>query len=267
MNQSDVQNAMEKLARLKAAFKVDIERDWGDETGNWQLGLWAVDELDKLHSVLDCFASHVGGPEKFQTYTGGVTVKKADIGTHGGEALKRRISLSTKQSFTAWTVAHEFAHCWDANYGWRLSEKLEEYTGGHTNLVESWFIKLLGKGDAGLRKPERTPGRYGRLPGFNAAGYFYADKPGGSDWNFNKKEDFAESVAMYIGWERNNELSDHARKRIVRYQLKNREKDGFNVEDNWADYAQYFYPENGDYTRTKRWQFVDELVNGKIKIS
>ena len=79
-------------------------------------------------------------------------------------------------------------------------------------------------------------------------------------------EDFAESVAMYMGWERNNDLSQHARNRIARYQLKNGEKDPFQIVDNWTDYARRFYPESGDYTKTKRWQFVDDLVNGRIGI-
>jgi hypothetical protein len=71
---------------------------------------------------------------------------------------------------------------------------------------------------------------------------------------------------MYVGWERDNDLSQHARKRIVRYQLKNGDKDPFNIIDNWTYYAQRFYPDNGDYTRTKRWQFVDDLVKGRIAI-
>ena len=47
----------------------------------------------------------------------------------------------------------------------------------------------------------------------------------------------------------------------------NGEKDGFGTSDNWKDYAKYFYPENGDYTKTKRWQFVDDLVNGKVNVN
>ena len=266
MNQADTQYATEKLAQLKSEFDVDIFKDWGDEAGTWNMGFWIKDELDRLHSILTCFADCIGGPEKFKGYTGGVTVKKADIGTHGGEALVRRISLATKSPFTPWTVVHEFAHTWDAKYKWKLSEILEKYTGGHTNLVESWFVKLFGKPDSGLRGYERTRGRYGRLPGCNAAGYFYGDLPGGSDWNFNRKEDFAESIAMYVGWERNNDLSQHAKKRILRYELDNGAKDGFGVEDNWKDYAKYFYPPQGDYAKTKRWKFVDDLVNGRITI-
>jgi len=266
MNQIEKQYAAEKLAQLKLEFDVDIFKDWGDETGTWNVGFWMKEELDRLHGILTCFADCIGGAEKFKGYTGGVSLKKADIGTHGGEALERRISLSTKATFTPWTVVHEFAHTWDAKHKWRLSEILEKYTGGHTNLIQSWLVKLFGKHDSGFRSYERTLGRYGRLPGCNSAGYFYGDQPGGSDWNFNPKEDFAESVAMYVGWERNNDLSEHARKRIVRYELNNGDKDGFGVADNWKDYARYFYPPNGDYTKTKRWKFVDDLVKGNITI-
>lgn len=266
MNQSDAQYATDKLAQLKSIFEVDIDRDWGEETGSWQMGFWAKEELDRLQNVLESFASYIGGHEKFKEYTGGVTVKKADIGTHGGEALKRRVSFSTKSTFSPWTVVHEFAHAWDAKYGWRLSEELEKYTGGHTSWIGSLMKKAFGKPDSGIWNSEKIAGRYGRLAGCNAAGYFYGDKPSGSNWSFNKKEDFAESVAMYVGWERNNDLSKHARDRVVRYKLNNGDKDPFGSVDNWQDYAQYFYPENGDYTKTKRWQFVDDLVSGKIII-
>jgi hypothetical protein len=266
MNQSDAQYALEKIAQLKSIFQVDIDKDWGDETGTWQMGNWAKEELDRLHNVLDCFASTIGGYEKFHECTGGVTVKKADIGSHGGEALKRRVSFSTKATFSAWTVVHEFAHTWDAKYDWQLSRELEKYTGGHTSLLHSWMVKLFGKSDAGLRAPEKKPGRYGRLPGCNAAGYFYGDKPSGSNWSFNRKEDFAESVAMYIGWGRGNDLSAWAQARIDRYLLPDGAADKNFGVDNWSFYKKYFYPENGDYRKTRHWQFVDDLVNGRIKI-
>jgi hypothetical protein len=266
MHQADRVYAAERLAQLKSEFLVEISRDWGDDTGSWQEGYWAKEELDKLHNTLVCFAGCIGGPERVKEWTGGVTVKKADIGSHGGEALARRVSFSTKSSFSPWTVVHEFAHAWDAKYGWRLSQALEKYTGGFTSPVRSILKKFLGKPDSGIWDYEKTAGRYGRLPGCNLAGYFYGDKPSGSNWSFNRKEDFAESVAMYVGWERNNDLSTHARNRIVRYKLNNGEKDPFGIVDNWQDYATHFYPENGDYTTTKRWQFVDDLVHRKINV-
>ena len=121
--------------------------------------------------------------------------------------------------------------------------------------------RIPGQWDAGLHGAENKPGFYGRKPGVNAYGYFYGDKPSGANWRFNRKEDFAESVAMYCGWGRDNPLSKTAHGRIERYLLPNGTKDPiYGIADNWSDYARYFYPEGGDYAKTKRWKFVDELV-------
>ena len=271
MNQSELQLASEKLARLKADFDVDVLADWGHEkTGDggsaWKTGAWAVSDLDRLHKSLSLLSDAMGGGENFIQNLSGVTVKKANIGSHGGEALSHRVSFSEKGSFGAWTVVHEFAHAWDANHGWRLSRDLEKYTGGFTNPVLSFTKRFLGISDSGFRNSENKPGRRGRKPGCNAVGYFYGDKPSGSNWKFNRVEDFAESVAMYIGWEKENDLSQHARDRIVRYTLNDGEKDAFNVPDNWTVYKKYFYPEGGDYTKTLRWKFVNELMKGDISV-
>jgi hypothetical protein len=271
MKESDARSASRKLARLKSDFQVDVLADWGngDSTGgeSWQAGSWAMDELDCLYDTILLLANAIGGNGRIAQQMGGVTVQKTDIGSHAGEALAHQVSFSKTGSFGPWTVVHEFAHAWDANYDWRLSRLLEKYTGGFTSPFLSRIKKSLGLWDAGPQGKENIPGRNGRRPGCNAAGYFYGDKPGGSDWNFNRKEDFAESVAMYVGWGKENALSEHASKRIIRYaKLKNGEKDGFGVPDNWADYAKYFYPRGGDYTKTKRWKFVDGLVNGGMDI-
>lgn len=270
MEQTDYQYAQAKLAQLKMDYQVDVLADWGygnPDANEWKPGTWTSKELDRLHDAICLMANIMGGNERFVRNLGGVMVKKSDIGSHGGEALSQRVSFSIKGTFSSWTVVHEFAHAWDANYGWRLSRQLEKYTGGFTSPLLSFLKRLARLSDSGLFKPEKKPGRYGRRAGCNKAGYFYADCPSGSNWNFNRLEDFAESVAMYIGWERGNDLSQHARNRIVRYQLKNGDKDPFHVIDNWMDYARCFYPENGDYIKTKRWQFVDDLVNGRIEIS
>lgn len=267
MEQADAQYAQGKLAQLKGQYQVDVLVDWGDADQEWKPGLWTRVELDRLHDSIALIANIMGETANFIRNFGGVTVKKSDIGTHGGEAVAHQVSFSTKGSFSPWTVVHEFGHAWDANYGWRLSRLLEKYTGGYTNPTLSYLKQLIGLSDSAFLSPEKKPGRYGRRPGCNKAGYFYGDKPSGSNWSFNRIEDFAESVAMYLGWEKNNDLSEHARNRIVRYQLKNGDKDPFNVIDNWADYAQLFYPDSGDYTKTKRWQFVDDLVNARIELS
>jgi hypothetical protein len=268
MKLSEVQLAQERLAQLKGKYLVDILADWGyekpDDQGEWKAGAWAKAELDKLHDAIVVMADAFGGDEKFARNLGGVTVKKADIGSHGGEALSHRVSLSTKGTFSSWTVVHEMAHAWDANHGWKLSRLLEKYTGGYTNPVLSLAKRLAGLSDSGRFEPEKKPGRYGRKPGCNVAGYFYGDKPSGSNWSFNRKEDFAESVAMYMGWERGNDLSDWAKARIDRYLLEDGAQDKNFGVDNWAYYRKYFYPEGGDYRKTLRWKFVDDLVHGRI---
>jgi hypothetical protein len=266
MERSDSQYAQEKVAQLKSEYQVEVVTDWGDGEGGWMPGAWTRTELDRLHSAIDLMVEVMLGKEKFVHHLAGVTVRKSDIGTHGGEALAHRVSLSVRGAFSSWTVVHEFAHAWDANYGWRLSRLLEKYTGGFTSPFLAGILKVAGLSDTDRLRAGKSPGRYGRRPGCNRAGYFYGDRPSGSNWSFNRIEDFAESVAMYVGWGRNNDLSQHASNRIMRYQLKNGEKDPFNIIDNWMDYARRFYPDNGDYTKTKRWQFVDDLVNGRIEV-
>jgi hypothetical protein len=268
MKASDIQSATERLSNLKSEYMVDIVSDWGfgnpGDSNTWREGNWSVPELNNLQGIVSLLSSLMGGSGKFIQNLGGVTIRKSDIGSHGGEANSHRISLSTKGTFTSWTVVHEFAHAWDANHGWQLSAALEKYTGGYTSLAQSFMKRILGNSDSGIWKDEARPGRRGRLPGCNAAGYFYGDKPSGSNWKFNRKEDFAESVAMYTGWKRNNDLSSWAEARINRYLLENGVNDTNFGVDNWADYKSYFYPENGDYTKTKHWQFVDNLILGKI---
>jgi len=265
MENTDIQFVSEKLKQLQDEFHVEVFADWGTASdGTWQSGMWVKDELDRLQHTITLLATFMGGSDKFIQNINGVTFKKEDIGTHGGEALAHKVSLTTKRTFSAWTVVHELAHTWDANHNWQLSVALEKYTGGYTSFVYSFIKKLLGQSDSGLWNRESKPGRQGRLPGCNAAGYFYNNKPSGSDWNFNRVEDFAESVAMYVGWGNNNELSEWAGARIKLHLLPNGANDRYFGVDNWADYKKYFYPEDGDYKKTLRWQFVDELVKRKI---
>jgi hypothetical protein len=265
MQQSESAFAAEKLALLSMDFQVTVLADWGEElsmgASAWKDGTWSLAELDRLYDSLSLFANAMGGIERFKNNLGRVTVKKASIGSHGGEAFKGQVTFSSVHSFNPWTVVHEFAHIWDENNGWRLSRQLEKFTGGFTSRFLSSVKKFLRLADLNGFVKADEPGKRGRKPGCNAAGYFYGDKPSGSNWAFNRVEDFAESVAMYVGWEKNNALSDHARKRIIRYLRQNGEKDDlFGIPDRWADYKKYFYPVGGDYTTTKRWRFVEALM-------
>ena len=267
MEKKDVQYASEKLMQLRSEYNVEVVADWGgDADGRWQPGNWSKDELDRLHHSIGLLAAIMKGPNHFIENLGGVTVKKVDIGPHGGDAQAHLVRFNSNGSFSAWTVVHELAHAWDANFGWKLSVALEKYTGGSTRPLLSWLKKLIGNSDTKFFKQENKPGRRGRKPGCNAAGYFYGDKPSGSNWKFNRLEDFAESVAMYVGWGRSNDLSNWAEARIKRYLLKDGDSDKSFGKDYWTYYAKFFYPERGDYTKTKRWKFVEELVKGRIKI-
>jgi len=69
---------------------------------------------------------------------------------------------------------HELAHAWDAANGWRLSEELEEFTGGRTVRIRTGWYRW------------REVYVYGGVP------------PKGADDNFNRREDFAESVTTFV---------------------------------------------------------------------
>ena len=271
MPKTDAKQALDKLGRLNEEFQVDVLTEWGESGSGGgggseeaKPGAWTIAELDRLHDTLTLLSNAMGGNQNFVKNLVKVTVKKSDIGSHGGEAVAHKVSFSEKGSLGAWTVIHEFAHAWDARHDWKLAKALEKYTGGFTSRLFSGIQQFFGLRDSAYRKAENLPGRRGRRPGCNAAGYFYGDKPSGSNWKFNRVEDFAESVAMYIGWEKDNALSEHARNRIVRYTFSDGEKDAFNVSDNWSVYKRYFYPEGGDYTKTLRWKYIDRLLKGEL---
>lgn len=267
MENADNSHASQKLTQLKSEYEVEVVSDWGPDTdGKWRNGSWSKDELDRLYKSIGLLAGMMKSRNVFIQNLGGVTVQKDDIGPHGGEAQAHLVRFNSKGSFSAWTVIHEFAHAWDANHNWKLALALQKYTGGSTRPLLSWLKKLVGLSDSRFFTSEDKPGRRGRRPGCNAAGYFYGDKPSGSNWKFNRLEDFAESVAMYVGWGRSNDLSDWAEARIKRYLMQDGASDKNFGKDYWTYYSRYFYPEGGDYTKTLRWKFVEELVKGRINI-
>jgi hypothetical protein len=249
-------NMEQNETRLRVDFQIKIA-----ENENWQ-----TNDLELLYTSIALFAEIMGGSGNFKRQLGEILVERTDTGTSLALAYKDRIKLSEKTQFSAWSVIHELSHVWDAKNQWKLSLALEKYTGGYTNPLLSKLKKRIpSQWDAGFEGAQKKPGRYGRKPGVNAYGYFYGDSPSGANWRFNRKEDFAESVAMYCGWGRGNPLSKTAHGRIERYLLSNGTKDPiYGIADNWSDYAHYFYPEGGDYAKTKRWKFIDELVNQRV---
>ena len=91
MNLSDAQYASKQLALLESTFRVAIKKDWGDETGSWQDGVWSREDLDRLHNTLVCFGECIGGVDKVGECTGGVAVFREDLGKHGGGIVGRSI--------------------------------------------------------------------------------------------------------------------------------------------------------------------------------
>ena len=125
---------------------------------------------------------------------------------------------------------------WDGNSGGRLSKGLERYTGGRT---EPWFRYGWSLTHRGERCDEY-------LPGCNTAGYFYGGiPPKGSDANFNRKEDFAESVAAYV-------FPEKAREWLIKT---------FRAAPEY--YEMFVY---SDYRETIRWEYVNGLIEGTIVV-
>jgi hypothetical protein len=84
-----------------------------------------------------------------------------------------------------------------------------------------------------------------RLPGCNRAGYFYGGVPAkGSDINFNRVEDFAESVAAYV-------FPDEAQQEVQQYREPRLYRDLLYYED---------------YRDTLRWQYINGLINRTINV-
>src|SRR5512146_3265629 len=109
MEQVDDQYAQAKLTQLKADYQVEVLSDWGrgnPDPNVWQPGTWTKDELDRLYAAIALMAEIMGGKEKFVQDLCGVTVRKADIGSHGGEADVHTVRLSTQGTFSSWTVVH-----------------------------------------------------------------------------------------------------------------------------------------------------------------
>jgi hypothetical protein len=229
---------------------------------------WSSRELDDLYNSVALLAGIMNGPQNFTHHVGQVTIERMDTGSKLGLAYRDRIQLSKKTPLSAWTLVHELAHVWDAKNKWGLSLALQKYTHGFTNTFLSALKRffLPHQWDAATRSRANEPGRYGRKPGCNEHGYFYGDMPSGSNWRFNRREDFAESVVMYCGWGRGNDLSRVAHGRIERYRLPNGSRDPiYGIADNWSDYARYFYPLGGDYTITKRWRFIHALMQNRAE--
>lgn len=249
--------AAKEIARtIQDIYGIEIVEDWGNRTvhqlqwawppvasrNRWEKGRWTIIELKTLEEAFSDLAALMGGSAQFRACIGSARVRMTrSIRARGwvpacGRSVQFRdagsppatVDVQNRKNVDKWTIVHEFAHVWDRKHGWRLSVKLEQYTKGHT----SWFEHLAMKN----RDAEK------RLPGCNRAGYFYGGQPPkGSDAGFNRKEDFAESVAASV-------YPVEAQRAVAHY-----------AGD--ALYSSLFYP---DFKLTERWEFVQGLVSGTI---
>jgi hypothetical protein len=236
---ADSQQADQIAQDLQETYQLSVVRDWGEGTEAdpqaWSGGEWSLEELHTLQKGVADLAHAMGGPDKFIQNVGSIAISQVEM-KHRGLASVHGIKFTASEiSIDPWTVVHELAHVWDANSGWRLSKVFESHTGGRTNVVAMALKRVRGECD------EKR-----RLPGCNRFGYFYGDiPPAGSDQNFNRREDFAESVAAYVY------------PALVQGRV-----DRFKDDDSYRDVL--YYP---DYTQTRRWAFVDGLIQGTIHIS
>ena len=225
------------LEDLSLNYQVTVVKDWGEATGEgvdevWRGGDWSMNELQIVRQGVSDLASAMGGAQAFINNMGDTVISQEAI-KYRGLASSRGVKFTNSPiSIDQWTVVHELAHVWDAQVNWRLSKALEDYTGGYTSLI----AMLLKRWRTGFDEEQRQPGA-------NRFGYFYGDiPPAGSDQNFNRKEDFAESVTAYV-------YPALVQSRVER----------FKDDERYRSFL--YYP---DYTKTKRWAFVNGLVKGTI---
>jgi len=269
ITQEETQNADLIVQQVSNYFGIEIVKDWGWRllpipapspgmvtcASEWDTGRWTLPELRLVNSAVASMVTAMGGNVAFRNFMGHWEIIKTPSAcgrgctngsfrrvelidnnlppTPGTSFSKLIIRPGREVNFDAWTVIHELGHAWDANFHGRLSGKLEKYTGGRT---EPWF----GYG-WNMTHPEPCDPR---LPGCNRAGYIYGGTPPkGSDANFNRREDFAESVAAYV-------FPNEAQRWVER----------------WHDtpYQELLWYQ--DYRETLRWEYVNGLINGTITV-
>jgi len=209
--------------------------DYYVRTGKEELGItlngFTVDESYTIINAAYDLADAMGGASNLRENLGGVSIVKKDLPVLGyGKAHSVELDPDLFNGYNPdsgnpqWTIVHELAHAWDANTWWKLSRKLEKETGGHTSER------------GGLMKKYRGFCTDKSLPGCNNAGYFYGDIPvKGSNANFNRVEDFAESVTAYVYPDMANTMKHKKHK----------------------PFHPLYYD---DYRNTKRWQIINELM-------
>jgi hypothetical protein len=143
----------------------------GEPTQVWNEGAWQLSELNTVLQAAGDLAGVMGGAAEFRSTLGETQfIRGFTFGAGGRTWTEDLISLHEDPTkWTKWTVVHELAHTWDISTGGRLSKGLEAFTGGKTTGWLFWQAY----------EPGGVP-------------------PKGADANFNRGEDFAESLTTFV---------------------------------------------------------------------
>ena len=145
---------------------------------------WESSDGVKLLTTAYSMSQTIGGINNLRSILPTLTIDN-DETRYLGLTRGSHVSLNTSVELTQWTITHELGHVFDFNYKMNLSRELEQFTGGKTDPSQGVaFMSNLTNCSESFS------------PGCNNAGYYYGGiPPKGSDSNFNRKEDFAESFA------------------------------------------------------------------------
>jgi hypothetical protein len=153
-----------RRTRLFTSYGIHVDGSWNGES------LQTLEEAAFLFFGL--------APDDFQLWhwVENLSVKLEQIPA-GGLTSRNLVRLNPNH-LTLWTVIHELAHAWDASQGWKISSRMAKDTGSR---FEHPILHRLHPADIE---------------------YWYAvgspPPPCGVDANFNRLEDFAESVTAYL---------------------------------------------------------------------
>ena len=135
-------------------------------------GEWQESELTLLEEVVNRY--HAAGMFIPFPYPVRIALERSGINC----LLEGKTICLNANGLTAWTIAHELAHAWDAANGWQYSKAMRKATGSRflSQMIHRW------------------------QPGWKFFWYRVGSPPPpcGVDKNFNAIEDFAEAVTATL---------------------------------------------------------------------
>jgi hypothetical protein len=178
VKQEEVRDATDVISTLWELYTILIQIDFGwvplpapapgEPSQRWDEGAWELSELNTVLEAAGDVAWVMGGSAEFRSIFGETQfIKGWTLGNAGLTWTEDLIALGDNPK--KWTVVHELAHSWDKSTGGQLSRGLEAFTGGKTTGWLFWQAY----------DPGGVP-------------------PKGADADFNRSEDFAESLTTFI---------------------------------------------------------------------